>query len=55
MWALPGWLRLHRTRDFDQEGRDWLRRLCGPPPRHPQGAPVVSERLVNPKRGTYKY
>jgi endonuclease YncB( thermonuclease family) len=38
MWALPRWLRLHRTRDFDQEGRDWLRRLVGPPPRpeHPE-------------------
>jgi endonuclease YncB( thermonuclease family) len=31
--ALPRWLRLRRERDFDKEGRDWLYRLCGPPPR----------------------
>jgi hypothetical protein len=28
MKALPAWLRLRRERDFDQEGRDWLHRLC---------------------------
>jgi endonuclease YncB( thermonuclease family) len=30
MRARPGWLRVRRERDFDREGRDWLRRLCGP-------------------------
>jgi endonuclease YncB( thermonuclease family) len=34
MKPLPAWLQVHRRGgDFDKEGRDWLRRLCGPPPR----------------------